>query len=135
MNPLLEMNLQQEYLKNLFKLVTFILLYCLGELEWVEKSVVGSFVRAVWVGQTWWGTAIWGAWEAHTHRSEMLRNPPKPLTDGKQKSLIDEEGVAEAGATCGAEKLDQSNLGLRLTERMDWKLHGKNTTPNRYSCV
>lgn len=63
---------------------------------------------------------------AHAHRSEMLKNPPDPLTDGKQKSLIHEEGMTEAWAICGAEKLDQSDLGLRLTERMDCRLHGKN---------
>lgn len=34
--------------------------------------------------------------------------------------------MTEAGATNGAKKFDQSDLGLRLTERMDWKLHGKN---------
>lgn len=65
----------------------------------------------------------------------MLKTLPKTLTDGKQKSLIHEEGLAEAGATCGAVKLDQSDLGLHLTQRMDWKLHGKNTTPNRDCCV
>lgn len=72
---------------------------------------------------------------AHAHGSEMLKTLPKTLTDGKQKSLIHEEGLAEAGATCGAVKLDQSDLGLHLTQRMDWKLHGKNTTPNRDCCV
>lgn len=56
---------------------------------------------------------------AHPHRSEMLKNPPKPLTEGKQKSLIHEEGVTEAGATGGAEKLDQSDLGFHLAERTD----------------
>lgn len=53
----------------------------------------------------------------------------------KQKSLIHEEGVTEARATSGAEELDQNDLGFHLTERMDWKPHGKNLTPNRDSWI